>query len=93
MDIRVFFLVVGLLLITGCVGLDGPSGPIIKEKQELIIKVNTLESLQQVQIVCGPDTAGCAKPYTNHCSIWYERNSWHTLVHEMKHCFYGTWHN
>ncbi|GAA3529033.1 hypothetical protein [Zobellella aerophila] len=91
----------GLIVLGGCGSLtaEGPEG---KETfDSYVITLNIYDDYAQLNHVPEiPQMAkmakGQLKGYANwsgrFCQIHYVHNDYETLLHELKHCFYGAWH-
>ncbi len=97
-------LICGYLFITmgGCSSLitEGPEHPQPLDSYVITLNIyDDYDKLEQVPEIPQPAKMskgrlkGYAKWSGQFCQVHYVHNDYETLVHELKHCFYGTWHD
>ncbi|PPL14987.1 hypothetical protein UN63_13980, partial [Oceanisphaera arctica] len=91
-----------LAMMAGCSSLvtEGPDDP--QPLDSYVITLNIYDDYDKLdQVPDIPQAAkmskGQLKGYANwsgqFCQVHYVHNDYETLVHELKHCFYGAWHD
>lgn len=87
------------LLLAGCasVPLEGPDGPLLFD--EYLVRVRVYPDYPELQSAPGAprlvdgQLLGWANWQGNHCTVRYVHNDYGTFLHELKHCYYGAWHD
>ena len=101
MRYRCLWLAVSLLLLAGCAGAKHHG---FTSTREVTLNIASYEDVIRVQReYSGKDTSyrGYAIWQGNKCNIWIvpvdyfvTEELWHTLLgHELRHCFFGHFHN
>ena len=88
-----------LAIMVGCSSLvtEGPEDPI--EHDTYLITVKIYDSYDQLTgspaapKIVGKQLKGYANWSNQVCKVHYVHNDYETLVHELKHCYYGNWHD
>ena len=87
------------LLLSGC-ALAYSVGPNHKPEKKMysiyVFPHKSIEDVNEMYKKLYPDredrVLGFAIWGEHSCSVHYMYNDWLTLVHEIKHCYYGYWH-
>lgn len=91
----------GCLLITMCgcrsLWVEGPEEPVAFDTYVITVKIydsyEQLSSSPAAPKIVAEQLKGYAKWSGYFCQIHYVHNDYETLVHELKHCYYGDWHD
>jgi hypothetical protein len=81
------------LLLSGCAVFDNTF--VAENKPAKLVEVRVVDQAMMREI-CKTDvyTLGCAVFNKTRCIIYTERETTHeTLGHELRHCFYGAFHD
>lgn len=88
-----------ILILTGCEPYyEGPTEPINKKTRTVTITIHDTykelaEHPQAPSTTDGVILKGFARFNEQTCKVHYVHNDYETLVHELKHCYYGSWHD
>lgn len=83
------------LLLSGCAIFDNPGAFEAVDKPAMVIDAKVVNSLELERIcgVRGP-IVGCARVTRTHCTIYTLKYTTEEIFgHELRHCFYGAFHD